>query len=140
MRKVETLPYALLTYFLGSIGIHKFYAGFKSKGIAYLAFAWTGVPGIIAFFTFLNTLFNTENGKIVLDEDGKIVPKGQITKAKSKKIKTLEQITKNETPFYQTGWFWGYMFLFTFGIPLIIFGIFMFFWLIMTVATSSGGY
>lgn len=40
---------ALLAIFLGSFGIHKFYLGQGGKGILYLIFCWTYVPGILSF-------------------------------------------------------------------------------------------
>jgi len=39
----------LLDFFLGGIGIHKFYLGNTTAGIFYLLFCWTSIPGIIAF-------------------------------------------------------------------------------------------
>jgi TM2 domain-containing membrane protein YozV len=35
---------ALLAFFLGSFGIHKFYLGQNGWGLAYLLFFWTGIP------------------------------------------------------------------------------------------------
>jgi TM2 domain-containing membrane protein YozV len=43
---------ALLAFFLGYLGIHKFYLGENLAGILYLLFFWTFIPGIIAFFEF----------------------------------------------------------------------------------------
>ena len=39
---------AVLTFFLGGIGGHKFYLGKYGQGILYLLFCWTGIPAIIA--------------------------------------------------------------------------------------------
>lgn len=39
----------LLALFLGWIGIHCFYLGKTVKGLIYLLFCWTLIPGIIAF-------------------------------------------------------------------------------------------
>jgi TM2 domain-containing membrane protein YozV len=44
---------ALLAFFLGGLGAHKFYLGEIALGILYLAFCWTLIPGIIAFFEFI---------------------------------------------------------------------------------------
>ena len=38
---------ALLAIFLGSLGIHRFYLK-QLRGIFYLLFFWTGIPGIVA--------------------------------------------------------------------------------------------
>jgi TM2 domain-containing membrane protein YozV len=40
---------ALLAIFLGNFGIHKFYLGQIGRGILYLIFSWTGIPGVIGF-------------------------------------------------------------------------------------------
>ena len=39
----------LLALFLGTFGVHRFYVGPISWGIAYLVFFWTGVPGFLAW-------------------------------------------------------------------------------------------
>ena len=38
---------ALLAFFFGSFGVHRFYLGQAGKGIIYLLFCWTAIPGII---------------------------------------------------------------------------------------------
>jgi TM2 domain-containing membrane protein YozV len=40
---------ALLAFFLGSFGIHKFYLGRIGWGIVYLLFCWTIIPMIVGF-------------------------------------------------------------------------------------------
>ncbi len=40
---------ALFAIFLGGFGVHKFYLGQTGKGILYLVFCWTAIPGIIGF-------------------------------------------------------------------------------------------
>ncbi|NMP26830.1 zinc-ribbon domain and TM2 domain-containing protein [Rahnella sp. SAP-1] len=44
---------ALLAFFLGSFGVHKFYLGKIGQGILYLIFCWTLIPSIIAFVEFI---------------------------------------------------------------------------------------
>lgn len=44
---------ALLAFFLGGLGVHKFYLGQIGLGIVYLLFCWTFVPAIIAFIEFI---------------------------------------------------------------------------------------
>lgn len=43
------LAAALLAFFLGGFGIHKFYLGRPLQGVFYLLFFWILIPGIIAF-------------------------------------------------------------------------------------------
>lgn len=44
---------ALLAFFVGGIGIHKFYLGRTGAGILYLLFCWTFIPAFIAFIEFI---------------------------------------------------------------------------------------
>lgn len=44
---------AVLAFFLGGIGGHKFYLGKYGQGILYLLFCWTGIPGLVAFIEFI---------------------------------------------------------------------------------------
>lgn len=41
---------ALLAFFLGVIGGHKFYLGNVKVGLLYLLFSWTFIPAIVSFF------------------------------------------------------------------------------------------
>lgn len=61
---------ALLAFFLGGFGIHKFYLGQVGLGIVYLIFRWTFIPAIIAFIEFILFLtmsdetFNLKYGQV----------------------------------------------------------------------------
>ncbi|KPS90936.1 hypothetical protein AN697_28135, partial [Enterobacter cloacae subsp. cloacae] len=44
---------ALLAFFLGGFGAHKFYLGKIGQGFLYLIFCWTFIPAIIAFIEFI---------------------------------------------------------------------------------------
>ena len=51
---------ALLAFFLGGFGVHKFYLGRTAAGILYLLFFWTFIPAIIAFIEFIIYLTMTD--------------------------------------------------------------------------------
>ncbi len=51
---------ALLAFFLGWFGAHKFYLGKIGQGVLYLLFCWTGIPAIIAFIEFIIYLCMSE--------------------------------------------------------------------------------
>lgn len=44
---------AVLAFFLGGLGAHKFYLGRIGWGIVYLLFCWTFIPSVIAFVEFI---------------------------------------------------------------------------------------
>lgn len=44
---------ALLAFFLGGFGVHKFYLSKVGMGILYLIFCWTLIPGIVSFIEFI---------------------------------------------------------------------------------------
>lgn len=50
---------AILAFFLGGLGVHKFYLG-KWTGIFYLALCWTYVPSLIALVEGILYLVNEE--------------------------------------------------------------------------------
>ena len=52
---------ALLAFFLGSFGVHKFYLGRTLAGVIYLVFFWTGIPSLIAFVEFIMLLAMSDN-------------------------------------------------------------------------------
>ena len=52
---------ALLAFFLGGLGAHKFYLGRIGWGIVYLLFCWTLIPGIVAFIEFIIYLCTSDD-------------------------------------------------------------------------------
>lgn len=50
----------VVCFFLGGLGIHKFYLGQNLAGIVYLLFCWTFIPGLIAFVEFFMLLFMSD--------------------------------------------------------------------------------
>ncbi len=47
-KAVNKTMYCILAFFLGGIGVHKFYAGKTSSGILFLLFCWSGIPLLIS--------------------------------------------------------------------------------------------
>lgn len=62
--KVNKIIYSALAFFLGSLGIHKFYVNKKGLGILYLLFCWTGIPGVIGMIEGILAFLKPE------DEEG----------------------------------------------------------------------
>ena len=67
-KAVNKIIYCLLAFFLGTFGIHKFYAGKISTGILFIFFCWTGIPTFIAFIDFIIGLCKKAdvNGNILI--------------------------------------------------------------------------
>lgn len=65
---VNKVIYCLLAFFLGGLGVHKFYAGRIGSGILYLIFCWTFIPVIVAFIEFIIALLKKSDaaGNIVV--------------------------------------------------------------------------
>lgn len=47
---------ALLAFFVGGFGVHRFYLGQTGRGILYLLFCWTFIPGFIAIIDCISLL------------------------------------------------------------------------------------
>lgn len=52
-KAVNKVVYCILAFFLGFIGVHKFYAGKIGTGILFLLFFWTCIPAFIALIDFI---------------------------------------------------------------------------------------
>lgn len=55
------LTATILAFFLGGIGMHKFYLGQSGQGILYILFCWTLIPSLLALFQFFGLLFMSEH-------------------------------------------------------------------------------
>jgi len=66
---------AVLAFFLGFLGVHRFYLGQVGLGIFYLIFAITGISAILAFFDFIAFLvmdrrvFDVKYNREYLEDD-----------------------------------------------------------------------
>ncbi len=65
---VNKVVYILLAIFLGTFGIHKFYARKFSTGLWYLAFCWTGIPWLVSIIEGIVAIFKPadSNGNIII--------------------------------------------------------------------------
>lgn len=52
---------AILAFFLGSLGVHRFYLGQPILGILYLIFCWTLVPLCLSIIDFFVFIFMSQN-------------------------------------------------------------------------------
>lgn len=52
---------AILAFFLGGLGIHRFYLGQNKLGLLYLLFCWTFIPAFIALIDFFIFIFMSED-------------------------------------------------------------------------------
>lgn len=51
---------ALLAFFLGGFGAHKFYLNKNGKGFLYLIFCWTYIPAIVSLFEGIGYLMQSD--------------------------------------------------------------------------------
>ncbi|MEL5565896.1 TM2 domain-containing protein [Serratia ureilytica] len=51
---------AIIAFFLGGFGIHKFYLRQTGWGILYILFCWTLIPAIVGFFEGIYYLLMSE--------------------------------------------------------------------------------
>jgi len=51
--KKDKIITAVLAWFLGGFGGHRFYLGQTGKGVMHLLFFWTFIPAIIGFIDFI---------------------------------------------------------------------------------------
>jgi len=51
----------IICFFLGGLGVHKFYLGSTGWGIIYFIFCWTFIPSIAAFVEFLMLIFMSDH-------------------------------------------------------------------------------
>jgi TM2 domain-containing membrane protein YozV len=58
--KKDRMVAALLAFFFGWFGVHKFYLGDNRAGLIYLLLSWTFIPGVLAFFDCLGLLIGSE--------------------------------------------------------------------------------
>lgn len=56
----KRITYALFAIGLSLLGVHKFYLGQVGKGILYLLFAWTAIPGVLGLIEGIICLTMTD--------------------------------------------------------------------------------
>lgn len=63
-QRINRIDAALLAFFLGDFGIHKFYCGQTLAGVLYFIFFWTGIPYAISLIEFFLYLFSSNKNFI----------------------------------------------------------------------------
>ncbi|MDK7114326.1 TM2 domain-containing protein [Staphylococcus pettenkoferi] len=67
--KVNKIKYSVLAFFLGGLGVHKFYTHKKGLGMLCILFCWTGIPGVIGIIEGITTMLkqSDEEGDIIIN-------------------------------------------------------------------------
>ncbi len=67
-RLVNKIAYILLAFFLGGLGVHKFYAKKTAMGVLYLIFCRTGIPAFVSLIEAILAFTKKAdaNGNIIL--------------------------------------------------------------------------
>lgn len=60
LRTKDRITTALLAFFLGGLGLHKFYLNKPIQGLLYILFCWTFIPLIISFIEGIIYLFMSD--------------------------------------------------------------------------------
>ena len=82
---------ALLAFFLGGIGIHRFYLGQGGKGVIYLLFCWTFIPALVAFIDFIIFLTMDEYKFNAVYNPGSVLATGPSTADELEKLHSLKE-------------------------------------------------
>ena len=84
----------LLTFFLGGLGIHKFYLGNNFAGILYLLFSWTFIPALLAIFDFIGLLLMSDQTFNAQYNLGNTSFNSSYLPPKTESMKTLSELKK----------------------------------------------
>lgn len=70
-KTVNKLAYCLLAILIGSLGIHRFYAGRTVSGIIYILLCWSIIPGVLGLIEGILALRTPEDayGNIPAETD-----------------------------------------------------------------------
>jgi len=61
--KVNKILYSALSFFLGGLGVHKFFVNKTGLGLLYLLFCWTGIPGVVGMVEGVLTLMRPSDSE-----------------------------------------------------------------------------
>ncbi len=94
---------ALIAFFAGWLGIHKFYLGQSGAGVMYLLFSWTLIPGLISFFECIGFLMMSErefnakfNGGLAAAPQTNFSFGGESTKDKASALGELKKLYESD--------------------------------------------
>lgn len=96
---------ALLAFFLGGFGAHKFYLDQTGKGLLYFLFSWTFIPAFVAFFEFFMFLFMNQrefnrkyNNRLPAGDQQHMLPADQSTQTPQTQPPSQSKSSSGETP------------------------------------------
>ncbi|MBL1211460.1 NINE protein [Geminocystis sp. GBBB08] len=96
----------ILAFFLGGLGIHKFYLGNNFAGILYLVFCWTFIPSLLSIFDFIGLVlmsdqaFNAQyNNAILSTQTNSITTLTELKKLYDQGIITADEYEEKRRKF-----------------------------------------
>lgn len=82
----------LLAWFLGGIGVHKFYLGQSGWGIVYLLFSWTFIPYLVAIIEGIGYLIMSDAQFNRLYNGAQVLASTETTRDKALALQEMKKL------------------------------------------------